>query len=80
VVGITHDGINVAGTYDRFTHFLPCRIEALVPAGMARADRFVGSGAIRPGGKLPMSTHGGLFSLCSPQVVFAAGAGMNRCR
>ncbi|MGI9295509.1 MAG: acetyl-CoA acetyltransferase [Pseudomonadales bacterium] len=64
--GLTLRDIDFAQLYDCFTPTVLVELEDLGFCGKGEGGAFVESGAIRPGGQLPVNTHGGLLSHCHP--------------
>lgn len=60
--GITINDIDVAELYDCFTGEMILTIEDYGFCDKGEGGPFVESGATRPGGHIPMNTHGGLLS------------------
>jgi acetyl-CoA acetyltransferase len=64
--GIEPDDIDVALLYDSFTSTLLLTLEGLGFCGVGEGGSFVASGAIRPGGSLPVNPDGGGLAACHP--------------
>ncbi|MFC2058603.1 hypothetical protein ACFLTS_03030 [Chloroflexota bacterium] len=62
MAGVTHDDIDVAEIYDCFTITVIKMLEDLGFCKQGEGGSFVEGGTLRPGGKLPCNTHGGLLS------------------
>jgi acetyl-CoA acetyltransferase len=62
MAGLGVDDIDVAFLYDCFTITVLVLLEDLGFCGRGEAADLVASGAIGPGGSLPVNTHGGLLS------------------
>ncbi len=60
--GVTPADIDVAQIYDCFTITVIVELEDLGFCPKGEGGRFVEGGRIRPGGALPITTHGGLLS------------------
>jgi acetyl-CoA acetyltransferase len=59
---ITHGDVDVLGLYDGFSIFVPLWLEALGFCGHGEAKDLIASGAIGPGGRIPVNTGGGQLS------------------
>lgn len=64
--GLTHTDIDFAQVYDCFTPTVLIQLEDLGFCEKGAGGEFVASGATRPGGALPVNTHGGMLSHCHP--------------
>jgi acetyl-CoA acetyltransferase len=60
--GLTAADVDVAEIYDCFTITVLMQLEDLGFASRGEAGVFAASGALAPGGRLPLNTHGGLLS------------------
>jgi acetyl-CoA acetyltransferase len=60
--GLTHEDIDHLMGYDAFAHLPLYMLEDLAFVGRGESGAFIGSGATRPGGSLPMNTNGGGLS------------------
>jgi len=65
-VGFTPGDIDVVNLYDAFTINTILFLEDLGFCPKGEGGRFVESGAIAPGGSLPVNTNGGGLSFCHP--------------
>jgi len=59
---IGHDDVDLLTIHDGFTASVPITMEALGFCEPGETSKFVESGGITIGGKLPVNTHGGLMS------------------
>ncbi len=64
--GVSVSDVDVAQIYDSFTITVLLSLEALGYCGPGEAAGLVRSGALRPGGSLPVNTSGGGLSYCHP--------------
>jgi acetyl-CoA acetyltransferase len=64
--GITPDDVDCVQLYDAFTINTILFLEDLGFCPKGEGGRFVSSGAIAPGGALPVNTNGGGLSCCHP--------------
>ena len=64
--GRSHKDIDFAQIYDCFTPTVLIQLEDLGFCAKGEGGAFVSSGATRPGGDLPVNTHGGMLSHCHP--------------
>ena len=64
--GLTQKDMDFAQVYDCFTPTVLIQLEDLGFCEKGEGGCFVSSGAIRPGGHLPVNTHGGMLSHCHP--------------
>lgn len=64
--GLTAQDIDLAQLYDCFSPALLIQLEDLGFCPKGGGGELLQSGAIRPGGKLPVNTHGGMLSHCHP--------------
>ena len=60
--GVGPDDIDVALLYDHFTPMVLLQLEDYGFCGRGESGPFVADGNIRPGGKIPVNTHGGNLS------------------
>ncbi|GAA2089202.1 thiolase [Pseudolysinimonas kribbensis] len=71
MAGLGPDDIDVAEVYDAFTMSLLVLLEDLGFCAKGEGGAFVESGAIRPGGALPLNTNGGGLSFVHPGMLGA---------
>lgn len=64
--GLTPADVDVANLYDAFTINTILFLEDMGFCPKGEGGRFVASGAIAPGGSLPVNTNGGGLSFCHP--------------
>jgi len=64
--GLTARDIDIAQLYDCFSPALLIQLEDLGFCDKGEGGAFLQSGATRPGGSLPVNTHGGMLSHCHP--------------
>ncbi len=64
--GLTVADVDVTQVYDSFTITVLLSLEALGFCGRGEAAALARSGALRPGGSLPLNTSGGGLSYCHP--------------
>lgn len=64
--GVTAQQIDIAQLYDCFSIALLIQLEDLGFCAKGEGGEFLQSGATRPGGALPVNTHGGMLSHCHP--------------
>ena len=64
--GLTARDIDIAQLYDCFSPALLIQLEDLGFCEKGEGGAFLQSGATRPGGSLPVNTHGGMLSHCHP--------------
>lgn len=64
--GLTPSDIDIAQLYDCFSPALLIQLEDLGFCSKGEGGAFLQSGATRPGGALPVNTHGGMLSHCHP--------------
>lgn len=60
--GLGPTDMDAAMIYDCFTFEVIHQLEVAGFCGVGEGGKFVSSGAIRPGGRLPVNTHGGLLA------------------
>jgi acetyl-CoA acetyltransferase len=72
MAGVTPADVDVFESYDAFTATPVIQLEELGFVGKGEAGAFVEEGHTLPGGRLPMSTHGGILSQGHP----GEGAGL----
>jgi acetyl-CoA acetyltransferase len=60
--GVGPADMDAAMIYDCFTFEVIHQLEVAGFCGVGEGGKFVSSGAIRPGGRLPVNTHGGLLA------------------
>jgi acetyl-CoA acetyltransferase len=58
--------MDLAQLYDCFTPTLLIQLEDLGFCGKGEGGAYLESGVTRPGGALPVNTHGGMLSHCHP--------------
>lgn len=66
MAGLGPGDIDFAQLYDCFTPTVLVELEDLGFCAKGEGGTFLQSGATRPGGKLPVNTHGGMLSHCHP--------------
>jgi len=66
MTGLTPNQIDVAELYDSYTIAVLIQLEDLGFCGRGESGAFVTEAGIGPGGKLPVTTHGGLLSHAHP--------------
>ena len=66
MAGLGPDDIDFAQLYDCFTPTVLVELEDLGFCAKGEGGDFLQSGATRPGGPLPVNTHGGMLSHCHP--------------
>lgn len=64
--GVTPADIDVCQLYDSFTSTVLLTVEDLGFCAKGDGGPFIGSGALRPGGRLPTNTDGGGLASCHP--------------
>ena len=64
--GITPAQVDIAQLYDCFSPALLIQLEDLGFCAKGEGGQLLQSGATRPGGQLPVNTHGGMLSHCHP--------------
>jgi acetyl-CoA acetyltransferase len=62
MAGVTPDDVDVALLYDHFSPMVLMQLEDYGFCGIGESGPFVAEGNIRPGGKIPVNTHGGHLS------------------
>lgn len=71
MAGLRPDDIDVAEIYDAFTMSLLVLLEDLGFCAKGEGGAFAESGAVRPGGSLPLNTNGGGLSFLHPGMLGA---------
>jgi acetyl-CoA acetyltransferase len=66
MAGLGPQDIDLAQLYDCFTPTVLVELEDLGFCAKGEGGAFVDSGALLPGGSLPLNTHGGMLSHCHP--------------
>jgi acetyl-CoA acetyltransferase len=66
MAGVGPDDIDFAQLYDCFTPTVLVELEDLGFCAKGEGGPFLQTGATRPGGRLPVNTHGGMLSHCHP--------------
>ncbi|MFK8040927.1 thiolase C-terminal domain-containing protein [Congregibacter sp.] len=66
MAGVCAADMDFAQLYDCFTPTVLVELEDLGFCKKGEGGAFAASGALRPGGRLPVNTHGGLLSHCHP--------------
>lgn len=66
MAGVSAADMDFAQLYDCFTPTVLVELEDLGFCKKGDGGAFAASGALRPGGRLPVNTHGGLLSHCHP--------------
>ena len=66
MAGLGPSDMDIAQLYDCFTPTVLVELEDLGFCAKGEGGAFVDSGALGPGGELPVNTHGGLLSHCHP--------------
>jgi acetyl-CoA acetyltransferase len=66
MAGVSAADMDFAQLYDCFTPTVLVELEDLGFCAKGEGGAFAASGALRPGGSLPVNTHGGLLSHCHP--------------
>lgn len=82
MAGLTPDQIDTVQLYDAFTINTILFLEDLGFCPKGEGGKFVASGAIAPGGSLPVNTNGGGLSCCHPGMygMFAMVEGVRQMR
>jgi len=82
MAGVTHADIATAQLYDAFTINTILFLEDLGFCAKGEGGAFVESGAIAPGGSLPVNTNGGGLSCCHPGMygLFAIAEAVRQIR
>lgn len=78
MAGIGRDDVDAIYLYDNFSIHPIIQLESMGFCKLGEGPAFVSSGAIDPGGSLPLNTHGGCFACVNPgmpsQFFFATEA------
>jgi acetyl-CoA acetyltransferase len=82
MAGVAHDDVDCAQIYDSFTITVLITLESLGFCGKGEGGPFVESGALAPGGALPINTDGGGLSSNHPgrRGVFTLIEGVRQLR
>jgi acetyl-CoA acetyltransferase len=68
VAGIERSDVDLIYLYDNFSIHPVLQLESMGFCAKGGGGSFVASGAIDPGGSLPMNTHGGLLACVNPGI------------